>query len=106
MSKQVSLFKFYGNKSLKSKNVVKSTKSSEAETNVTREVRILLKDVVQKVVAGEVKTGKSGSDETYSALRWFDTLVSFLQNFLKLLGLQICKKVGCTVSDRTEYGSI
>ena len=68
MSKQVSLFKFYGNKGLKSKSV-RAQRSAEAEVDVSREVQLLLKDVVQKVVAGEVKRGKLETDETYTVLK-------------------------------------
>ena len=54
MSRQVSLFKFFDNKNL-SKSVVKTPKSSEAENNIKRDVRLLLKDVVKNVVDSEIK---------------------------------------------------
>ena len=46
MWKKVSLFKFCGNKGLKSKSV-RAQRSAEAEVDVSREVLLLLKDVVQ-----------------------------------------------------------
>lgn len=68
MSRQVSLFKFFGNRSL-SKSVVKTPKSSEAENNIKRDVRLLLKDVVKNVVDSEIKKSKSETDESYSVLK-------------------------------------
>ena len=53
MSKQVSLFKFYGSGMLKKSYVKPSNRFSDPEDIIKRDVKMLLKNVVQKVVSSE-----------------------------------------------------
>ena len=71
MSKQASLFKSFGGTVSKrvNVNVSRNSRSNDAEDIVLREVKKLLKDVVQDVASFETSKKKSVSDEGYSGLK-------------------------------------
>ena len=58
MSKQVSLFKFFGSTVSKRIYVNQNSRSNDAEDIVLRDVKKLLKDVVQDVVSSEASKGQ------------------------------------------------
>ena len=69
MAKQVSRFKFYGNRTNSNNHAKPINKCSDVESNVTREDKLLLKKVVQNMVARECNKKKSESNENYTLLK-------------------------------------
>ena len=68
MSKQVSLFKFYGSGLLK-KSFKPNNRCSQAEDSIKRDVKMLLKDMVKEVALSETIKKKTVTDESYSIIK-------------------------------------
>ncbi len=102
MSKQVSLFMFFGGSvpnriNVSNRNNSGTSRSQDMEDIVLRDVKMPMKDVVHNVASAETCKKKAVSDESYSALKlnnwkskfvFWDTKdgqVNHISNFLFLI---------------------
>ena len=69
MSKQVSLFKFYGSGLLKKKSLKPNNRCSQAEDSIKGDVKMLIKEMVKEVALPETIKKKTVTDESYSIIK-------------------------------------